>query len=73
MRERDRIRKRNENIAMLIMAGLVVAGVAYLIKDLGKNSDRVTELENELKFCESTENYERCAEIKRILDNLKIK
>jgi hypothetical protein len=71
MTERDRIRKRNENIAMLIMAGLVVAGIVYIIKDLDNNGDRQLELENELKFCESNENYERCAEIKRILDNLK--
>lgn len=70
MEDKEKKRKR-EDLIMLVLAGAVLGGVAYVLSQSMKNPDKIGLLESELRECEASENYERCAEIKKILDNIK--
>jgi len=62
---------KKDDIIMLFLAGAILGGIGYIVSNSFNNINKIESLESELKDCEISENYERCAEIKRILDNLK--
>jgi hypothetical protein len=71
-RERlNREEKVNDNAIMIGVSLLILSGILFLVSNSFKNKNQIQNLEQELKDCELSENYERCAVIKRMLDNLK--